>query len=62
MVQVSWSIGTRLFPSLPVTAINDYLRGLGPLVVPMTSLRHRLMAHRVPYLGAQLYLAPHPRS
>ncbi len=44
------------------TAIDDYRRGLVPLVVPMTLLRHHVRAHGVAYLAGQLYLAPHPKE
>jgi uncharacterized protein YbgA (DUF1722 family)/uncharacterized protein YbbK (DUF523 family) len=44
------------------TAIDDYRRGLVPLVVPMTLLRHYVRVHRVSYLAGQLYLAPHPKE
>jgi uncharacterized protein YbgA (DUF1722 family)/uncharacterized protein YbbK (DUF523 family) len=44
------------------TAIDDYRRGLVPLVVPMTLLRHYVRVHRVKYLAGQLYLAPHPKE
>ena len=43
-------------------AIEDYRRGLVPLVVPMTLLRHYVRVHRVSYLADQLYLAPHPKE
>lgn len=43
-------------------AITEYRRGLTPLVVPLTLLRHHLRRHPVPYLGAQSYLDPHPRE
>lgn len=43
-------------------AIDDYRRGLVPLVVPMTLLRHHVRVHRVAYLEGQLYLAPHPKE
>lgn len=44
------------------TAIDDYRRGLVPLVVPMTLLRHYVRVHSVTYLADQLYLAPHPKE
>jgi uncharacterized protein YbgA (DUF1722 family)/uncharacterized protein YbbK (DUF523 family) len=42
--------------------ITEYRRGLTPLVVPLTLLRHHLRRHPVPYLEAQSYLEPHPRE
>jgi len=43
-------------------AIDDYRRGLVPLVVPMTLLRHHVRVHGVSYLEGQRYLAPHPKE
>jgi uncharacterized protein YbgA (DUF1722 family)/uncharacterized protein YbbK (DUF523 family) len=43
-------------------AIDDYRRGLVPLVVPMTLLRHHTRVHAVSYLAGQFYLAPHPKE
>jgi uncharacterized protein YbgA (DUF1722 family) len=42
--------------------IADYRRGLVPLVVPITLLRHHLRKHGSPYLEGQSYLEPHPRE
>jgi uncharacterized protein YbgA (DUF1722 family) len=42
------------------TAIEEYRRGLVPLVVPMTLLRHHARLHDVAYLLGQTYLEPHP--
>ena len=42
--------------------IDEYRRGLVPLVVPLTLLRHHVRAHRVAYLAGQTYLEPHPRE
>jgi uncharacterized protein YbgA (DUF1722 family)/uncharacterized protein YbbK (DUF523 family) len=42
--------------------IEDYRRGLVPLVVPLTLLRHHVRASRVSYLLDQVYLDPHPRE
>ena len=44
------------------TAIDDYRRGLVPLVVPMTLLRHYVRVHGVAYLEGQHYPAPHPKD
>jgi uncharacterized protein YbgA (DUF1722 family) len=44
------------------TAIEDYRRGLVPLVVPVTLFRHHVRAHDVAYLAGQVYLAPHPKE
>jgi len=43
-------------------AIDDYRRGLVPLVVPITLLRHHVRVHGVSYLEGQRYLAPHPKE
>jgi len=45
-----------------VTAIEDYRRGLLPLVVPLTLLRFQIVKHRIEYLQAQLYFDPHPKE
>jgi uncharacterized protein YbgA (DUF1722 family)/uncharacterized protein YbbK (DUF523 family) len=42
--------------------IEDYRRGLVPLVVPVTLLRHYVRLHDVAYLAGQAYLDPHPRE
>lgn len=44
-------------------AIEDYHRGLLPLVVPLTLLRHHLGRHDVPaWVHEQVYLEPYPRE
>lgn len=42
--------------------IDEYRRGLVPLVVPITLIRHHVRAHDVAYLQGQVYLEPHPRE
>ncbi len=42
--------------------IEDYRRGLVPLVVPLTLLDHHVRRLDVAYLRVQLYLAPHPKE
>ena len=42
--------------------IADYCRGLVPLVVPLTLVRHHVRTLDVPYLAAQTYLQPHPKE
>lgn len=44
------------------SSIDDYRRGLVPLVVPITLIRHHARAHAVEYLSGQTYLEPHPRE
>ncbi len=42
--------------------VADYRRGLVPLIVPLTLLRHHLRRSPVPYLAGQVYLDPEPRE
>ena len=42
--------------------IADYHRGLVPLVVPITLIRHHVRALNVSYLAGQIYLSPHPKE
>jgi uncharacterized protein YbgA (DUF1722 family)/uncharacterized protein YbbK (DUF523 family) len=42
--------------------IDEYRRGLVPLVVPLTLIRHHVRQHGVEYLEGQVYLQPHPRE
>ena len=42
--------------------IDDYRRGLVPLIVPITLLRHHLRRHPDGYVERQYYLHPHPRE
>jgi len=44
------------------STIEDYRRGLLPLIVPITLLRHYVRVHGVEYLAGQLYLQPHPKE
>ena len=43
-------------------AIHDYRRGLLPLIVPLTLLRHHARRQRRTYLLEQVYLFPHPHE
>jgi len=45
-----------------LAVISDYHRGLVPLVVPLTLLKHHLTWVDVPYLKDQIYLNPHPKE
>ncbi len=45
-----------------VATIDDYRRGLVPLIVPLTLLRHHVRVHDIGYLSGQTYLEPHPRE
>jgi uncharacterized protein YbgA (DUF1722 family) len=42
--------------------IEDYHRGLVPLIVPITLLRRHARHHAVKYLARQVYLDPHPKE
>jgi uncharacterized protein YbgA (DUF1722 family)/uncharacterized protein YbbK (DUF523 family) len=42
--------------------IDDYHKGLIPLVVPITLLKHYLHKHRVKYVENQVYLNPSPKE
>jgi uncharacterized protein YbgA (DUF1722 family) len=42
--------------------VSDYARGLVPLVVPQTLLRHHVRKHGVAYLAGQTYLDPDPKE
>jgi uncharacterized protein YbgA (DUF1722 family) len=43
-------------------SIEDYGRGLVPLVVPLTLVAHHARRHDVRYLLDQIYLQPHPKE
>ncbi len=43
-------------------AIEDYHKGLLPLVVPITLVRFQIQKHRIEYLLGQLYFDPHPKE
>jgi uncharacterized protein YbgA (DUF1722 family)/uncharacterized protein YbbK (DUF523 family) len=42
--------------------IEDYRRGLVPLIVPITLIRHYVRRFDVAYLRGQIYLDPHPKE
>ena len=42
--------------------IEDYRRGLLPLIVPITLVKHHVRMHDVEYLADQHYLTPHPKE
>jgi uncharacterized protein YbgA (DUF1722 family)/uncharacterized protein YbbK (DUF523 family) len=42
--------------------IDDHRRGLVPLVVPVTLVRHHVRRLGVSYLAGQVYLSPHPKE
>ena len=43
-------------------AVEEYRRGLVPLVGPITLLRHHVRQHGIAFLAGQTYLEPHPRE
>jgi len=45
-----------------LSVMADYHRGLVPLVVPLTLMKHHLARVAVPYLQDQVYLNPHPKE
>lgn len=45
-----------------VGLIEDYGRGLVPLIVPITLVRHHVNRLGVAYLAGQVYLEPHPKE
>jgi uncharacterized protein YbgA (DUF1722 family)/uncharacterized protein YbbK (DUF523 family) len=45
-----------------VTLIDDYHRGLVPLIVPITLFRHYVREFGIVYLRGQVYLEPHPKE
>lgn len=45
-----------------LSAIDDYRKGMLPLVVPITLLRYNVHRHEVAYLMGQLYFDPHPKE
>jgi uncharacterized protein YbgA (DUF1722 family)/uncharacterized protein YbbK (DUF523 family) len=45
-----------------LAGIEDYARGLVPLVVPLTMLRHYVKRAEIAYLAGQIYLDPHPKE
>jgi len=42
--------------------MNDYHRGLVPLVVPITLIKHYVVRYRIDYVYNQVYLNPHPKE
>ena len=45
-----------------VHVIDEYRRGLVPLVVPLTLVKHHVRRLDVRYLADQVYLSPHPKE
>ena len=45
-----------------LAVIEDYRRGLVPLVAPITLIRHYVRRFDIAYLRGQVYLEPHPKE
>jgi uncharacterized protein YbgA (DUF1722 family) len=45
-----------------VEVIDEYRRGVVPLVVPLTLVKHHVRRLEVRYLAGQVYLHPHPKE
>jgi uncharacterized protein YbgA (DUF1722 family)/uncharacterized protein YbbK (DUF523 family) len=45
-----------------LSIVEEYRKGLVPLVVPLTLIKHHVRQHGVEYLAGQVYLDPHPRE
>jgi uncharacterized protein YbgA (DUF1722 family) len=45
-----------------ISAIEDYHRGLTPLIVPITLISHFVRKHDIEYIRDQVYLNPHPKE
>lgn len=43
-----------------IDVLNQYYRGIIPLIVPITLLRHYIEVFDIPYIKDQYYLSPHP--
>src|SRR5262249_56439416 len=42
--------------------LEDYRRGLVPLIVPITLMKQYVALYRIDYLRDQVYLNPHPKE
>jgi uncharacterized protein YbgA (DUF1722 family) len=42
--------------------VHDYRKGLVPLVVPVTLIRHHVRRHGIESLRGQVFLEPHPKE
>jgi len=45
-----------------LNVVDDYRRGLVPLIVPITMIRHYVRRFDIAYLRGQVYLEPHPKE
>jgi uncharacterized protein YbgA (DUF1722 family) len=62
MVTLSVIATTRRHVNVLQHMLGFYRKGLLPLVVPLTLIRHHVRRLSVPYLQGQVYLEPHPRE
>lgn len=42
--------------------VEDYRKGLVPLIVPITLVKHYVVRYRIDYVRDQVYLNPHPKE
>ncbi len=52
----------RAAPRALAEVVEDYARGLVPLIVPLTLIRHYVRRFEIEYLAGQVYLNPHPKE
>ena len=45
-----------------LNTIEDYRKGLLPLIIPVTLIRHQVRKYNIGYLLDQIYLNPHPKE
>jgi uncharacterized protein YbgA (DUF1722 family) len=45
-----------------VEVVDEYRRGLVPLIVPVTLVKHHVRRLGIAYLADQVYLSPHPKE
>jgi uncharacterized protein YbgA (DUF1722 family) len=45
-----------------LSTIDDFHKGLVPLIVPITLIKHYINKHDISYIKDQIYLNPHPKE
>ena len=45
-----------------LSTIEDYRKGLLPLIVPVTLICHQVNKYKIEYLMGQVYLNPYPKE
>ena len=45
-----------------LSTIDDFHKGLVPLIVPITLIKHYIKKHDISYIKDQIYLNPHPKE